>query len=230
MNIDVLINYIDTSQESQKKMRQKYPSRPIEAGEAFIVFDIVKKFSDKKKLRPKVSYLNDRITYLALIVRRLRRALSKASKNTILETIQLRYIEIDIEAFFHIAYSLLNLIARLTPELVDETDKKGIPSKSFYEQRKWFMKVENADKDPEFSKYLKKETDWFEDFHFHRKQLAHYHPLITYRPIPELELYFNTEEKEGIMPNVKVSEFVNKTANGIVDFISFYNDHFGKES
>lgn len=227
MDIDVLINFIDKSQKLQIEMRRKHKN--FEAGEAYIVFDIVKKMSDKHKLSSKVLYLNNRITYLALIVRRLRKALDSACKTPMLETIQLRYIEIDIEAFFHIAYSLLNVIARLTPELF-EKPIQGLKSESFYEQRKWFMKEENKRVDPEYSEYLTNNTDWFEDFHYHRKQLTHYHPLLTFRSIPELELFFDTHERKGAEPDISVRDYINKTANGIINLVAFYNLHFGKKS
>lgn len=227
MDIDVLINFIETSQKTQMEMRRKYKN--VEAGEPFTVFDILQKISDKNKLSSKVAYLNNRITYLALIVRRLRKAIDSAHKTLQLETMRLRYIEIDIEAFFHISYSLLNLLARLTPEFF-EKPIKGLKSGSFYEQRKWFIKEENIRIDPDYSEYLTNKTEWFEEFHCHRKQLAHYHPLLTFRSVPELELFFDTGERRGTEPNINVRDYINKTANGIINFVAFYNLHFGRNS
>ncbi len=227
VNIDTLINYIDTSQERARLMRIKHPHERFEPDEVHIMFDIVKKISDKHKLSSKVLYLNNRITYLALIVRRLRKALDIANKTPELKTIQLRLIEIDIEAFFHISYSLLNVLAKLTPELLDKP-VKGLKSESFDKQRNWFMKEENRKADPEYSEYLEKNLGWYEDFHSHRTQLSHHHPLLTYRSVPELILFFDTRERKGFMPDKNVREFIDQKANGIVEFVSFYNDHFGK--
>jgi len=44
-----------------------------------------------------------------------------------------------------------------------------------------------------------------------------------------LELFFDTRERKGAEPNINVRDYINKTANGIINLVAFYNLHFGKK-
>ncbi|MCJ7635243.1 hypothetical protein MUP77_22995 [Candidatus Bathyarchaeota archaeon] len=142
-----------------------------------------------------------------------------------METQNKRYIEIDIESFFHFSYSILNIIAKLTPMFYKPV-LQGLKSKDFNPQRKWFIK--HPEKDKEYSEYLRTNTSWFEDLEEDRTQLAHHQPLITFRSTEHI-LTFGTHwnKREGI-DNYPVLDYVNEKSNGLLEFVIFYDKHFGK--
>ena len=67
-----------------------------------------------QKFRTMVFLLGRKIENLVLIVRRLRNSVNLPLQEGSVETKNKRYIEIDIESFFHFSSSILDTIARLT--------------------------------------------------------------------------------------------------------------------
>ena len=89
--------------------------------------------------------------------------------------------------------------------------------------------MNNPEKDPKYSKYLVEKTSWFEKFREHRRKLTHYHPLVTFRS-SQHDITFGTgRDKKGYIPNVSVSGYITKTASELLEFISFYDKHFGQK-
>jgi len=221
MLIDEIIDYMENEEKRLKGVGWKDPSG---FSRAFLYK--VRLLIKSNNLNTILFFLDYKITNLILIVKRLRKELDLPLFEKSLQTKNLRYIEIDVESFFHFSYSLLNIVARLTPLFYKHQTKK-LPTKSFNAQRKWY--IEHTDLDPEYSEYLKNETRWFEDFLEHRKQLTHYHPLVIFLA-SDGSVFFGTHRNDrGLIPNVNVAEFINSTANSILEFLVVYDNHFGKK-
>ena len=103
---------------------------------------------------------------------------------------------------------------------------ESINSRSFEKQRKWF--INNPEKDPEYSEYLCTRTDWFEDLRMRRVKLTHYHPLITFQSTEHILTFGTHSDKKGSISNYPVLEYVNEKSSGLLEFIRFYDRHFGK--
>jgi phage FluMu gp28-like protein len=72
-------------------------------------------------------------------------------------------------------------------------------------------------------------TSWFERFREHREKLTHYHPLVTFRSSEHRIKFGTRRDKKRDIPNFSVSEYINKTASELLEFISFYDKHFGSK-
>jgi len=228
MIIDDVIRLIEKDERRWRKLGYKdpYGARP-----SFLVNLMGLDFRDvswkaDQIYRTKIWFLENKINHLIDIVRRLRKALTFPIQEQSLETKNKQYIEIDIESFFHFSYSILEIMARLTPRFY-KPPLKGLKSKSFRKQREWFMN--NPEKDPKYSKYLVERNSWFEKLREHRRKLTHYHPLITFQSSEHGITFGTGRDKEGYIPNVGVSEYINKTASELLDFIFFYDKHFGQK-
>ena len=222
--IDEVIDIMEKEENRCKGLGFKDP----EVGIPDLLYNVKKQLWNKSNnLRTKLFLLDNKIKNLILIVQRLRKELSSPMFEKPFRTKNLQYTEIDIESFLHFSYSLLNVIARLTPEFYNR-QLKGLPSDGFRNQREWY--IEHDEVEPEYSKYFKNSTGWFEDFLKHREQLAHYRPLITFLT-HDGSVFFGTNRNEkGFIPTIKVEDFINNTANGILEFLVVYNTHFGKKT
>ena len=224
MLIDEEIDFMEKEENRLKGLGWKDP----EGSNLDLYYNAKEQLWNKSdNLRTILFLLDYKIKNLILIVQRLRKELTLPIFEEPFQTRNLHYIEIDIESFLHFSYSLLNVIARVTPEFYNHRPK-GLPSESFRLQRKWY--IEHDEVEPEYSKYFKNSTGWFEDFLKHREQLAHYRPLITFLT-HDGSVFFGTYRNEkGLIPNIKVEDFINNTANGILEFLVVYNNHFGKKT
>jgi hypothetical protein len=221
--IDEILNSMEKDEKNLKGLGWKDP----EASRRDLLYKAKEQIWNKSNdLRTNLFFLDRKITNLILIVQRLRKELDLPPFEEPFRTKSLQYIEIDIESFFQSSYSLLNLVAGLTPHFYRHPIK-GLPHKSFRKQRRWYIK--HTDLDPKYSKYLKSETRWFDDFIVHRDKLAHLHPLVTFLT-HDATVFFGTNRNEkGFIPNVNVGDFINSTANCILEFLIFYDNHFGKK-
>jgi hypothetical protein len=219
--IDEVIDFMEKDENGCKGLGFKDPEGSIPD----LLYNVKDQLWNKSNnLRTILFLLDYKIKNLILIVQRLREELALPVFEEPFRTKNLHYVEIDIESFLHFSYSLLNVIARVTPEFY-RPQLEGLPSKSFRLQRKWY--IEHDEVEPEYSKYFKNSTGWFEDFLKHREQLAHHRPLITFLT-HDGSVFFGTYRNEkGFIPNVKVEDFINNTANGILEFLVVYNTHFG---
>lgn len=228
MNVDKTIESIEKDERRLRKLGYKdpYGARP-----SFLFHLMGLDFRDvsweaNQEYRSIIWLLGNKIDHLIDIVRRLRTALTFPIQEQSLMTKNYHYIEIDIESFFHFSYSILEIIAKRLTSRFYKPKLEGLPTKNFRRQRKWF--IENPQKDPEYCEYLRRKTAWFEGFREHRRSLTHYHPLITFQT-SQHDITFGTgRDEEGYIPNVSVAEYINKTTSELLDFIDFYDKHFGR--
>jgi hypothetical protein len=217
MLIDKIIERIENEENRLKEIGCRDPYAP---GISFL-YDL--SLEVDQRFRIKIILLEDKINDLILIVRRLRKAITLPIQERSMETKNMHYIKIDIESFFGFSYSILEIIARLTP-IFYKPPLKGLKSGHFREQRKWF--IEHPEKDSEYSEYLKRETSWFEDFVEHRKKLTHYHPLIIFQSTTHGITFGTDRNRKGFIPNFSVLEYINETTSKFLEFIIFYNEHY----
>jgi hypothetical protein len=224
---------IDDEIKGAEQMEKQYRELGLKDpyGGNFPLFDLLKLPSEKiywhkpHKYRTMVFLLGRKIENLVLIVRRLRDSLNLPLQEGSVETKNKRYIEIDVESFFYLSFSALDIIARLTPNFY-KREEESIKSESFEKQKKWFM--EHPKKDQEYSKYLSTNMAWFDDLKLHRDKLTHHHPLIIFQSAKGIVTFGTHRNEKGFINNYPVLNYVNDKASALLDFIYFYNRHFGK--
>ncbi len=126
----------------------------------------------------------------------------------------------------HFSYSILNIFAKFTPRFYKHVERKGLKNKGFKDQKKWFLKHSEIDK--EYSEYLGTKTYWFEEMENDRSALSHNHPLITFRSTKYVLTFGTDRNKNGLIPNYPILDYVNEKSSGLLEFIQFYDEHFGK--
>jgi hypothetical protein len=222
MLIDEIIYEMERFEERLKRKGYKDPEGCMRS-----LLYRISTLNKNKKYQLIIFLLEKKIHNYILLVRRLRKELSQPIFEKPFETKNLRYVEIDIEAFLNMTYSLLNIIARLTPSFYEHPARTRVPCKSFNKQRKWY--IGNVDLDPKYSEFFKNNTSWFEEFREHRKHLTHYHPLVTFRSSKGSVFFGTKRDEKGFIPNFDVSKFINLTANNVLEFLEFYDNYFGSK-
>ncbi|MFC2014157.1 hypothetical protein ACFLU8_04745 [Chloroflexota bacterium] len=139
------------------------------------------------------------------------------------------YFIIDLGSFFYYSISILDLLARLTPFFYPSSGS-DIKKKSshFSWQRDWFSK--NIDYDKECLENLIVRTSWFDELTEHRNNLTHdTGPFLFWGQKPP-KLFFGTKRNEKeFIPNQDALEYVNKIANGLIEFLFYFNSYFSKK-
>ncbi len=131
------------------------------------------------------------------------------------------------EAYLNAFYSLLQVIAKVTPYFYDQKEK--IPNYSFERQSTYFLKNESID--PEYAQYLKSNMKWFDDLVVcNRHAISHNASVflgfgedgIVFIHMPERRInYF-----ESGKPSKKLIEHISNNWNSLFDFLNFYTKHF----
>lgn len=220
---------IEAAEKQEKKCRELGFNDPY--GGNLLLPNLLSLSSDNiyrytsQRFKTTVFLLGRKIENLVLIVRRLRDSVNLPLQEGSVETKNKRYIEIDIESFFHISFSTLDIIARLTPHFY-KREEKGLKSQSFREQREWFIK--HPEKDPKYSEYLRTNTSWFDDLQLHRDKLTHYHPLMTFQSKEDIVTFGSHRNENGWIDNYSVLKYANEKSNALLEFVIFYDRYFGK--
>jgi len=198
-----------------------------------IVEDVRKAGSDTHKkterYREYAFHIETKTYHLLLIVRRLREAVkSPFFRAAGVETKTIHYFLIDLESFFYFLQSTLDLVAKLTPYFYPSGEKK-IPHRSFRKMRKWFEK--HADIDSEYSRNLIDRTSWFDELKKHRDYLAHnYSVSLFFGGAKSTKPYFGSgRNKQGFIPTKDALEYVDKSANDLIEFLNYLNSYFGQK-
>ena len=230
MRIDEVIEF---SEKQEQKDREIGFADPDGFGWSFLPNLYEKSMQADNEFRLKVWLMERRISNLVLLVRRLRDELNLPQREGSSETKNKHYIEIDIDAFLHFSYLILNIVARFTPRFYKDVEREGLKNKGFNDQKRWFLKHPEIDK--AYSEYLGTKTFWFEEMEKDRSALSHHHPLIAFRS-SKYVLAFGTHrkhsraDKNGFIPNYPILDYVNEKSSGLLEFIQFYDEHFGKQS
>jgi len=197
-----------------------------------IVEDVRKAGSDTHKkierYRECAFHIETKTYHLLLIVRRLREAVkSPFFRAAGVETKTTHYFLIDLESFFYFLQSTLDLVAKLTPYFYPSRKKKYW-AKSFARMRKWFK--EYADIDSEYSRNLIDRTSWFDDLKDHRDYLTHNYSVFLFWGAKSPRPYFGSGRNEkGFIPNRDALEYVDKSANSLIEFLNYFNSYFGQK-
>ncbi len=231
MLLDKIIKEIENKENSFRTESNKDPSIMLSFLININMYYSGKSSESSPSFDFKISFLENQINRLILIVRRLRKH-AKLSPVNIQNTKTNAYAEIDIESFFHFTYSILNNIARLTSFFYPS--KVGVKTESFHEQKKFFLKPDNRNIDQEYSKYLFEETSWVEDdFKTYREILSHHHPPMIVPTKDGFDLVIRRKEQNKKTGewfyHEKIPIYTDKIANKLLQFIEFYNKHFSKE-
>ena len=168
-------------------------------------------------------HLSEKFNMLQLIVERIKTEI-KFLKSTKSNTKRYYYFLIDLEAYFYLLTSALDILAKLTPHFYSEWKGKSRTRKYFSSQIEFFK--ENPIKDPEYTRYLNENMGWFEKVRGHRNELTHNGALNIF--FSSNKLYFGTKrnKKRGI-PTEEVETCIAETSQGFCDFLIYYNSHFG---
>ena len=201
----------------------------VVTGRAFL-FDVEGKFLQapmehytKQDCLLRFFHLSEKFNMLQLIVERIKTEI-KFLKPTKRNTKRYYYFLIDLEAYFYLLMSTLDIMAKLTPYFYSESRRNKIPRKYFSSQIQFFK--ENPMKEPEYTKYLNDNMKWFEKVREHRNELTHNGALNIF--FSSNKLYFGTKrnKKRGI-PTEEVETCIDETFQGFCDFLIYYNSHFG---
>jgi hypothetical protein len=188
-----------------------------------------KREGDKQlqKYREYIFHIESKVKYLLLIIIRLRILVKSPNfRSSGVQTKTIDYFLIDLESFFHYSVSILDVIAKLTPYFYP-SQEKNIGQKSFRKLKLWFKR--NSDIDHEFVQLLFEKTDWFYELHMHRSNLAHDTSIFFFWKEKPVKLFFGTKRNErNFIPNKNALEYVNSTANYLLEFLIFYNNYFSK--
>lgn len=168
--------------------------------------------------------LQNKFTMLQLIVEKIKNAVKSpelAKKNNRLYY----YFLTDLEAYFYLLISTLDILAKLTPHFYSKWEGDKDTRRYFSHQREFFR--QNPRKDPKYARYLKDNMEWFKKVRGHRNELTHNGALIIF-PASKKKFYFGTKRNEkGFIPNEEVETCIGETFQGFCDFLIFYNSHFG---
>ncbi len=203
-------------------------------GRAFL-FDIEEKFMqapmehyDQQDYLLRFWHLQDKFNMLQLIVEIIKNAV-KSHKLAKMNNKLYFYFLIDLEAYFYLLVSTLDVLAKLTPNFYSEWKGDKRTQQYFSHQRKFFMQEQNSKKDPEYTTYLEDNMKWFKKVKGHRNELTHNGALIIFTRLKKF--YFGTKRNEkGFIPNEEVETCIAETFQGFCDFLIFYNSHFGTKS
>lgn len=134
------------------------------------------------------------------------------------------YFMIDLESYFYHATSIMALVARLTPYFYP-TFGTHMPSKSFREQKKWF--ITNFEVDPTYTQILIQKTEWFHELRYHRVNLTHWSDLYIFWNSQAQRPYFGTyRNRAGFISNQDLLEYIKNSSGGLIEFLFSYNSHF----
>lgn len=98
---------------------------------------------------------------LQLIVERIRNTV-KSPKLARMNNKLYFYFLIDLEVYFYLLVSTLDILAKLTPNFYSEWEGNKNTMQYFSHQRKLFMQKQNSKKDPEYTTYLEDNMNWYE--------------------------------------------------------------------
>jgi hypothetical protein len=185
-----------------------------------------------QRYREYVFHIETKTNYLLLIIIRLRElAKSRFFVSSGVHTKTVDYFLIGLESFFHYAISILDLVARLTPYFYPSAGagfKKQ--SKHFSWQKNWFIDNDNTALDFEYKENIIKRTCWFSDLNDHRGNLTHDTSIFFCWGQRPPKLFFGTKRNDrDFIPNQDALEYVNKTANGLIEFLLYFNSYFSKK-
>lgn len=133
------------------------------------------------------------------------------------------------EAYLNSFYSLLQVIAKITP-LFYEKDRKVIPDDTFGKQREFFIK--HSEIDPEFSSYLERSLTWYEILRNNRHAITHRRSaflgfekdgrivFIDY-PKDSFDLF-------GEKSTRNIENHLNQSWSDFFNFLDFYVQHYRK--
>jgi len=155
----------------------------------------------------------------------------------------------DLEIYFYLIQSSLDMIARFTCHFYPESHWKEIKkdkkkrkeevtnkkAKENFTAQIAFIK-RNAENDPEYARYLAENLKWFEKAHKHRNELAHNCALTIFFSRDNVEkrdkIYFGTK-LGGAHPrpeHEEVVKVIEETYQGFNDFIEYYNSFFSNKN
>lgn len=184
-------------------------------------------------------YLSNKFDMLFLIVERILNVDYTKAKN--MKTKTYFNFLIDLEAYFYLIVSTLDILAKITPYFYSEWIGKKETKRYFSHQIK-FLK-ENPNIDDEYAKYLNNNMEWFCKVRKHRNELTHRGALIIF-PTSKNDFFFGTKrEKKEFVPNgeelevtqtyilnFEVKSFINETFQEFLNFLKYYNSYFANKS
>ena len=202
----------------------------VVTGRAFL-FDVEEKFRQasmehytKQNQLLRLWHLQDKFDMLPLVVERIKNEISFL-KATTMNTKRYFHFLIDLEAYFYLLISTLDILAKLTPNFYSEWEGDKDTRRYFSHQREFF--IQNPEIDPEYARYLKDNMEWFEKVRGHRNELTHNGALIVFSSSNK-KFYFGTKRNEkGFIPSEEVKTCITDTFQGFCNFLIYYNSHFG---
>ena len=202
----------------------------VVTGRAFL-FDVEERFRQapiehytKQDYLLRFLHLQNKFNMLQLIVERIENAVKFRELARMNNKLYFRFL-IDLEAYFYLLISTLDILAELTPNFYSEWEGNKNTRQYFSRQREFF--IQNPEKDPEYAIYVRDNMEWFEKVRGHRNELTHNGALIIF-PTSKKKFYFGTKRNEkGFIPNEEVETCIVETFQGFCNFLIYYNSHFG---
>lgn len=132
----------------------------------------------------------------------------------------------ELEAYFYLIMSSLDMIARFTCHFYPENLWiKHKEAKRYFSHQLDFFK-NNKEKEPEYAKYLAENMKWFEKIRKHRNELTHNGALTLFFGA-DGKVYFGSEvDAKGFIPNEEIRLAITETYYGLCDFLAYYNRFF----
>ena len=136
----------------------------------------------------------------------------------------------SFEAYLNAFYSLLQIIAKVTPYFyeVKELESLRKKEKHFGDNFGELINVlkQNMTIDPKFSSYIKEKLGWYKTLGNNRNRITHERSAFLgftkdFRP---LFIDYTQGDKQTIL----LEDYLGQSFNNLFDFLDFYVNHFGQ--
>jgi len=166
--------------------------------------------------------LQNKINMLDILIRRILRHyddIDPLDQNTV---IFYKFL-IDLESYFYLLTSVLDILAKITPYFYPSLGKKKTGYHNFTNELRYFKEQNSKN---EYAEYLENNMHWYEEVKKHRNELTHSGALIMF-PSSNNKWYFGTYRENKSIPNQEVKNFITDSYTNYIKFLIFYNKFFG---
>jgi hypothetical protein len=136
----------------------------------------------------------------------------------------------SFEAYLNAFYSLLQIIAKVTPYFYEEKELELLRKKEKHFGDNFGDLIntlkQNVKIDPKFSSYIKEKLGWYKTLGNNRKKITHERSAFLgftkdFRPV---FIDYAQEDKQTIL----LEDYLGQSFNDLFDFLDFYVNHFSQ--
>lgn len=175
------------------------------------------------------------IYYLIIIVERIFRDIEELKNQSINDIPSRRIYEktlLDVRNFPYCINNVLNAVAKITPHLLDHTQKRHIKFKSFTQHIESFIK--NKEVDSDYAKFLiNNMKDWYDQ---NRKVRDDYeHNLLdpgVWFDNENTKIFICEPRKTGLAQHLSneiyenIEDYMSLNCKKLFEFLGYYENHF----